>query len=325
MFSVFGVENPIMDMIAHVDHSLLAELGKRPGTMNLVEYGEIEELLARVPDCRRIPGGSCANTIRGVAWLGKKAGSPAPVFNGSVGRDRIGDFYESATRDAGVYSAITRKDTATGVSFILVTPDGERTMNTYLGACRSFGPQDLDRERLAASGILHLTGYLWDTENQKKATEEAVKLAEQKGIPISFDIADVFNVQRFAKAYLPFIRESVDVLFANREELSLLTSTDCDEDCIDVAAKLCPTVVMKVGARGCYISQGGTITHVPGVPAGRVTDTTGAGDSFAAGFLYGRLDGREPEECAGLANALASRIVGVEGCDYGAISEAGLR
>ena len=324
MFSAFGVENPLMDIIAHVEFSLLTALGKKPGTMNLVDYEEIERIRSGISELHRMPGGSCANTMRGIAWLNRTAEIPAPVFNGSVGRDAIGDSYVSAIEECGVRAAITRKDSATGTSLILVTPDGERTMNTFLGACRAFGPADLDLDRLADSKILHLTGYLWDTENQRKAAEAAVVLAEKKGIPISFDLADPFAVQKYGASYLPFIRESVDVLFANREELSLLTATTCDEDCIDAASTLCPTVIMKSGARGCYLSIGGTIACIPGVPARQVLDTTGAGDAFAAGYLYGVLTGREPASCAALANGIASKIVGVEGCDYEAIDAAGL-
>jgi sugar/nucleoside kinase (ribokinase family) len=319
VFSVFGVENPLMDIIAHVDHSVLSALGKKPGTMNLVDYGEIERLLTGIREYRTLPGGSCANTIRGIAWLNHASQVPAPVFNGSVGRDDTGDAYAKSIEEFGVRAALTRKEQPTGMSLIMVTPDGERTMNTFLGACRSFGPVDLDREKLSESRILHLTGYLWDTENQKKAAEAAVVLAEKKGITLSFDLADIYNVQQFGSLFLPFIRESVDILFANREELGMLTSTDCDEDCIDAAARLCPTVLMKVGAKGCYVSHGGRIEHVPGVPAKKVADTTGAGDSFASGFLFGALLGREPLECATLANTVASGIVGVEGCDYQAL------
>jgi sugar/nucleoside kinase (ribokinase family) len=320
VFSVYGVENPLMDIIAHVDFDFLSRLGKKPGTMNLVEYGEIERLLAGLSDYRMIPGGSCANTIRGVAWLCRGTPIPCPVFNGSVGRDGIGDSYIESIKGFGVRPAIPRKETATGVSLILVTPDGERTMNTYLGACREFGPEDLDEDALARSRILHLTGYLWDTENQRRATEKAVGIARERGIMISFDLADPFAVQRYREAYLPFIPRYADILFANREELSLLMGTDCDEDCIGSASSLSRTVVMKIGAAGCLVSHEGRIERVPGVPV-TPRDTTGAGDAFAAGFLHGLLKGREPMQCAVEANRLAAGIVGVEGCDYLALGD----
>jgi sugar/nucleoside kinase (ribokinase family) len=316
VFSVYGVENPLMDIIAHVDFSFLESLGKKPGTMNLVEYGEVERLLASVSPSKRIPGGSCANTIRGVAWMSRGKELPPPVYNGSVGEDETGSAYIESIGNIGVSTAIVRKKTATGVSLILVTPDGERTMNTYLGACRDFQPEDLDLDRLARSRILHLTGYLWDTENQRKAAEKAVETAKSKGITVSFDLADPFAVQRYRQNFLPFIPEFVDVLFANREEMGLLTSTDCEEDCVAEALPLAPIVIMKNGAKGCYVCFSGRAVRVPTTAAKRVVDTTGAGDSFAAGYLFGMLRNLDPVECAGTANGLAGSIVGVEGCDY---------
>ncbi len=319
MFSVFGVENPLMDIIAHVDFPYLQRLGKKPGTMNLVDFSEVESLMSGLATCSWVPGGSCANTMRGIAWLNRSGGLPLPVFSGAVGQDPTGDAYVASIASSGVTHAIVRKPLPTGVSLILVTPDGERTMNTHLGACRGFGPEDLDRDRLSRSRVLHLTGYLWDTENQRRAAVEAAELARRAGAVISFDIADPFAVQRYRADFLPFIAEYVDLLFANREELALLTETACDEDCVKTAAPLAPTVVMKVGKDGCHISLHGETFLVPGVSA-RVVDTTGAGDAFAAGYLYGVLQGKHPRECAQIANTVAAGIVGVEGCDYASLT-----
>lgn len=192
-------------------------------------------------------------------------------------------------------------------------------MNTYLGACRDFCEQDLDLETLVDSRILHLTGYLWDTDNQRKAAETAAETARRKGLTISFDLADLFAVTRYRKAFLDFVPEFVDVLFGNRDELALLTETNCDEDCVAVAAPLAATVVMKVGERGCYLCQDNKALHVAGRKVAAV-DTTGAGDAFAGGYLFALLSGKEPVGCAETANALAAGIVGVEGCDYQALS-----
>jgi sugar/nucleoside kinase (ribokinase family) len=287
--------------------------------MNLVDYPEVELLMSGLETCRWIPGGSCANTVRGIAWLDRARRFPPPVFSGAVGTDPTGDTYVSRIGASGVTPSIVRKPLPTGVSLILVTPDGERTMNTHLGACRAFGPEDLDRDKLARSRILHLTGYLWDTENQREAAREAAALAREKGILVSFDIADPFAVERYRDAFLSFITDRVDLLFANREELSLLTRTACDEDCIRAASPLARTVVMKAGKDGCHVTWEGRSTHVP-CSAVKPVDTTGAGDAFAAGFLYGTLAGRDPRECARIANAVAAGIVGVEGCDYGPLA-----
>jgi sugar/nucleoside kinase (ribokinase family) len=332
-FSVFGVENPLMDIIAHVDHGFLQRLRKQPGSMHLVDNVEIEALRRELPSARMMPGGSAANTVRGVAWLSSPAGhvvlrqfrelrlgGPAdmpPVFNGAVGRDSLGDTFVERITAAGVSPSIVRKSTPTGTSVILVTPDGERTMNTYLGACRDFGPQDLDLERLGRSQILYLTGYLWDTANQENAARMAV---ESRGegttrAVVAFDLADSFAVRRSGDAFRSWMPGHVDVLFGNRDEIAILTGASCDEDCVKEAGRFAPLIVMKIGERGCLLWHEGKYEQVSGVPV-QVVDTTGAGDAFAAGFLFGMLQGAEPVVCARLANVIASRIVGREGCSY---------
>jgi len=337
VYSVYGVENPLMDIIAHVDYGFLRRFQKQPGTMHLVDHDEVERLLKELPRFRTVPGGSAANTARGIAWLAGGPGRrmlesfpslagrepesvhPAPVFNGAVGRDAIGDQFVQRMEEAGVSASIVRKSTPIGTSVILVTPDGERTMNTFLGACRDFDSADLDLPKLAASRVLYLTGYLWDTENQKQAAIRAAQFIRQsrKDCVVAFDLADSFAVQRYADAFRSWIPGRVDILFGNRDELAFVTGSKCDEDCVTDAAALAPLVVMKIGEKGCLVGRGSRLDLVPGVPV-KVADTTGAGDAFAAGFLYGTLGGAEPLECARLANAIASHIVGREGCDYGA-------
>ncbi len=320
MYSVFGVENPLMDIIAHVDYDFLRRFDKQPGSMHLVDHSEIETLMAELPSFRTLPGGSAANTARGLAWLGSPAGQAflapiaglaragdgklPPVFNGAVGRDAIGDQFVELISAAGVTASIVRKETPTGRSVILVTPDGERTMNTYLGACRDFGPEDLDLQKLARSRILYLTGYLWDTAHQDAAARKA---AESGKAVVAFDLADSFAVRRSGDAFRSWIPGHVDVLFGNRDEIAILTGASCDEDCVAEAQKFAPLIVMKIGEKGCALGQNGKYEVVPGVPV-KMVDTTGAGDAFAAGFLYGTLQGAEPIACARLANAIASRI-----------------
>jgi sugar/nucleoside kinase (ribokinase family) len=331
MHSLFGVENPLMDVIAHVDAAFLERFGKHPGTMHLVEHRQTEELLAAAGPVRTLAGGSAANTARGYAWLRGPAGrafwhpilggEPAPeallppVFNGAIGRDARGDEFERALAEAGVAASLARKPTPTGTSVILVTPDGERTMNTFLGACRDFTVEDLDRGRLGSSRMLYLTAYLWDTDNQRRVADEAAAAARERGVGVALDLADPFAVKRFGDPLRAWIPGRVDVLFGNRDEIALLTGGGSDEECVRRARALAPLVAMKVGARGCLVAWEGGQAAVPGVKAS-VADTTGAGDAFAAGFLFGRLAGARPEACARLANALAARVVGVEGCVY---------
>jgi sugar/nucleoside kinase (ribokinase family) len=241
----------------------------------------------------------------------------APVFNGAIGRDTQGDEFASKIASAGVLPSLVRKDTPTGTSVILVTPDGERTMNTFLGACREFHVADIDLKRLAESRMLYLTGYMWDTENQQLAAEQAAKFAHRqaRAITVAFDLADPFAVRRYAEKFRAWIPGNVDILFGNRDELALLTGNSCNEDCVSEAAKLVPIVVMKMGEEGCLVAWEGRYKAVPGLTV-KALDTTGAGDAFAAGFLHAMLSGASPVDCARLANAVAARIVSVEGCSY---------
>lgn len=325
MVSVYGVENPLMDFIAHVGHPFVKATGRNPGTMNLVEKGVVEALLPRIGDFRNLPGGSAANTIRGIAWL-SGGELPPPVYNGAVGKDEVGDRYGKIMERSGVHAVLRRKDAMTGVSLILVTPDGERTMLTHLGACREFGPADLDLDLLSQSRILHLTGYLWDTEGQKEAAEQATAAARKAGgrILVSLDIADPFVASRYGKQFRDWIPGNVDLLFGNREELSQLTGEVMDGQILKRARDLAPKVVMKTGARGCLACEGDRTASV-GTRSLTPMDTTGAGDAFAAGFLHGMLLGRDMEECARGANALASAICCVEGCDYSALDRGSFR
>lgn len=335
MYSLYAVENPLMDIIAHVDYEFLSRFGKQPGTMHLVEYAEVTALLKEIRSFHTMPGGSAANTARGIAWLGgaagralgelvlgpqeaSSAGSAAPVFNGAIGTDSTGNDFAARLEEEGVRGALVSKATPTGISVILVTPDGERTMNTCLGACRDFQPADLDLERLSASRMLYLTGYLWDTDNQRRAAEKAAAFARENdpGISIAFDLADPFAVRRYGDQFRDWIPGNVDILFGNRDELAILMGSVCDEDCVSEASALAPLVVMKAGEKGCLVGWDGQCELVPGVPV-RVVDTTGAGDAFAAGFLFARLAGADPLRSARLANRVASKVVGVEGCRYG--------
>ena len=285
MYSLYGVENPLMDIIAHVDYGFLSRFGKQPGTMHLVEFAEVTALVKEIRTFHTMPGGSAANTTRGIAWLGGAAGRAlsqpflgvpddssavpaAPVFNGAIGTDSTGNDFAARLEEEGVRGALVRKATPTGTSVILVTPDGERTMNTYLGACRDFQPADLDLEKLSASRMLYLTGYLWDTDNQRRAAEKAAAFAREgnRGVPIAFDLADPFAVRRYGDQFRAWIPGNVDILFGNREELAILMGSACDEDCVSEASALAPLVVMKAGEKGCLVGWEGHCELVPGVP-----------------------------------------------------------
>ena len=315
MFSVFGLGNPLMDYVIYADPVFLKGLGAEPGTMNLISLEEKRSLLTTARDYSYMPGGSCANTIRGIAWLGEESPIEPCVFAGAVGKDAVGSNYIRQITDLGVEASLAQKDAETGVSCVIVTPDHERTMFTYLGACREFSKEDLDLQRISRSHYFHFTGFMWDTVSQKEAMETAVKTARSEGIKVSFDLADPLAVRRYGEEYHKWIPEHVNLLFGNRDEMRLLYNREMEDlELIREIGSRVDVAVMKVGAEGCYVSDRGKITHFPGV-ATQVVDTVGAGDSFASGFLFGLLKNLSTDESACLANHLASGIVSVNGCD----------
>lgn len=317
---LYGVGNPLMDIIVRASHEAVERLGVVPGSMNLVEYERQQEAAGAGSVVRRLPGGSCANTVRGVRWLLRAVGATtAAAYTGAVGSDRNGDAFEALLDTEGVDPLLARKHTPTGSSVILVTPDSQRTMFTYLGACRDLEQGDIDTSRIRSARVFHTTGYMWDTPNQERAAREAVRVARGARTLVSFDVADPFVVQRYHESLREWIPGHVDLLFANGEELRALTLQDGDDESVlRVASQLAPTVVMKVGARGCMVIEDGTILAAEPHPAERF-DTTGAGDAFAAGYLFGIAQKLSTEQCAQIANVIAGGIVSVDGCNYDAL------
>ena len=310
-----------MDYVAYAGFDLLEELGAKPGTMNLITEAQRKALLSTIKDYKFIPGGSCANTIRGLAWLGRIREIQPPLYAGSVGKDSVGEEYISQMRRLGIEVQISQKECETGVSVIIVTPDLERTMFTFLGSCREYSKHDLDVTRLHTSQYLHTTGYMWDTITQKTATQFAIEQARAHGVPVSFDLADPFVVQRYREDFLLWIPETVAILFGNREEVSLMLQKEGeDEELIRDAGSLAPLVLMKVGAEGCYANERGTIHKIDGRHVEAV-DTIGAGDFFAAGFLFGMVSGESVRVSSTLANSFAAGIVAVEGCNLSKLDQ----
>lgn len=323
---LYGIGNPLMDIIVRASEDAPARLGVVPGSMNLVDYDRQQAATATGTIVRQLPGGSCANTVRGAGWLLRATGSTLPVaYSGAVGTDRQGDAFAALLDTEGIDPILARKRTPTGSSVIVVTPDSQRTMFTYLGACREFGPDDLSLERIRSSRILHLAGYMWDTPNQEKAARKAAEVARGANTLVSFDVADSFVVDRYRDSILEWVPRNVQLLFANGDELRALTGASGDDEGVLAAAEhLAPTVVMKVGANGCHVRHRGTTLSVPAHPAERF-DTTGAGDAFAGGYLYGLMQKLPPGECARIANILAAGIVSVDGCNYDALDDAAIR
>ena len=327
-YSVFGVGNPLMDMIGHVSHEHLQRVGAQPGTMNLVDGGRAARIAAGLTRPGRRPGGSCANTLRGLAWLSGQADAIAPpVMTGVVGDDAIGRDLRLRLEATGVVSALSaHPDKATGTSVVLVTPDGQRTMFTSLEACLELSEDHLDRAAIACSDCFYATAYLWAPPGPRSALTTAAAAARAGGAMVAFDVADMVVVRNSGHELVEWIPGSVDLLLANEQEARTLAEVVTGmpaEGPVGLACaalgKLAPTVAVKLGPAGSMVWERGAIAaRAPGLEA-RVVDTTGAGDSFAAGYLYARLTGGGPEEAASLGNRVAAAIVEVEGCDYSAV------
>jgi len=316
MFSVFGLGNPLLDFLAPVNPPILEALDAKKGTMNLVDREGMERVLSKLSGYTNIPGGSAANTLRAISWLDSGEHSEQLLYCGAVGPDSRGTAYNSSLKQAGINVRLAIKSLPTGCSVILVTPDHERTMFTYLGACREFGLEDLDLSALSSSRIFYTTGYMWDTENQKRAVMRAMEHSREKGARIFFDLADPFVVQRFHEEFRSWLPSRVDVLFGNRDEFQIMFGPELsDRQLLARAAEVSPVLLMKTGCDGCLVSDRGTVRQIDGFCVDAL-DTTAAGDCFSAAYIFASLRGHPPVQAARLANRLAASIVTVLGCDF---------
>jgi sugar/nucleoside kinase (ribokinase family) len=316
MFSVFGLGNPLLDFIAPVDPPILDALAAKKGTMNLVDRDGMERVLSKLNGYTNIPGGSAANTLRAISWMDRDEQLEGLLFCGAVGPDPRGAAYSSSLKEAGINVQVVTKSLPTGCSVILVTPDHERTMFTYLGACREYGLEDLDLSSLSSSKIFYATGYMWDSDNQKKAVMRAMEHSRERGVAIFFDLADPFVVQRSHEEFRSWLPSRVDVLFGNRDEFQIMFGPDLeDRQLLAKAAEVSPVLLMKTGCDGCLVSDHGTVRRIDGFCVDPL-DTTAAGDCFSAAFIYASLRDYPPVQAARLANRLAASIVTVLGCDF---------
>jgi sugar/nucleoside kinase (ribokinase family) len=309
---VYGIGNPLIDIIVQVTEDDLSRLGLHKGTMHLIDEDRREELLSFIEgkataySC----GGSCPNTIITLASFGIPAAAA-----GMVGRDEFSTIYRNRLKELGVVDQLGSCDAPTGSSIILISPDSERTMNTYLGANRQFGPNDINPEMISKSDFFHFTGYMWDTDSQKASILTAISIAETAGTHISFDIADPFAVSRNRLAFLELISQHADIVFANKEEARILFDNYDAYECARSMGKLCRTAVIKNGKLGSFVCHEGKMLNIP-VKGKEPVDTTGAGDIYAAGFLLGRCRDFSPYDSGLLASYLAGEIIAQRGAQF---------
>ncbi len=304
-YDVFGMCNPLYDIQAEISESVLQELDVQKGGMFLIDAEQQQRMVSRIYDhiVNAESGGSGANTMIGLSLLGGKA-----CYAGKIGNDEHGTLYSESLRAKDVAVSVKAGDGTTGICLVLITPDAERTLCTYLGICRELGPDDLDLDALRSSSYLYVTGYLWDTDSQKAAVLRAMEEAKTAGVKVALSLSDPFCVDRHKADFLDITRKYVDLLIGNHEEAQALMDAENPYDAIRATAPLCDLAVVTMGSRGALLRQGDRLIEAAARKVHAV-DTTGAGDMYAAGLLYGLTHGLSLEKTADLASYVAAEVV----------------
>jgi sugar/nucleoside kinase (ribokinase family) len=305
-FDVVGIGNALVDVIAHAPDEFLADHGLVKGWMDLIETDRAVELYQALGSAVEMSGGSAANTVCGVASFGGAA-----AYIGKVSGDDLGRVFGHDLLAVGVQFRPGSADNPvpTGRCIIVVTPDAERTMNTYLGASSLLGVSDVDTAAVADGRVLYMEGYLFDRPEAKQAFRHAAAVSHEAGRMVSLTLSDSFCVDRHRDDFLSLISDEVDLLFGNETELMALYQTESFDESVSALRQHCQLAAITIGAKGSLIVTADELVTVPPVPVRRVVDTTGAGDLYASGFLFGLTSGRSYEECGQLGSLAASEVI----------------
>jgi sugar/nucleoside kinase (ribokinase family) len=306
-YDVLGIGNAIVDVIARAEEDFLLKQSMRKGTMALIDEARAEAIYDAMGPAVEVSGGSAANTIVGLSSLGGRG-----AFVGKVKDDVLGRAFSHDIRAAGVTFATPPASAgpSTGRCYVLVTPDGERTLNTYLGAAQDLHPADIDAAMIAASAITYLEGYLWDPKNAKDAFLKAAKIAHEAERKVALSLSDAFCVDRWRDEFLQLMRSrTVDLIFANEGELQSLYQTGDFDAAVKALRADIEVAVVTRSEKGCIVVNPEGIEAVPAFPINRVVDTTGAGDLFAAGFLSGLARGADDRVCGRLGAMAAAEVI----------------
>ena len=306
VLEVVGIGNAIVDVISQVPEAFIAQHGLTKGAMTLVSAERSGHLHEAMPATTAVSGGSAANTMVGVASFGGRA-----AYIGKVSDDPLGEVFAADIRASGVHFDVApaRQGPPTARCLIQVTPDAERTMNTHLGISALLSPDDIDTDLVASAAITYCEGYLWDVPVAKEAIRTAMAAAGDAGRTVALALSDSYCVQRHRSEWLDLIDDHVDVVFANEAEVCSLHRTDDPAYALTRTAEAARTVVVTRGARGSTVTHGAETESVPPVKVPRVVDMTGAGDSYAAGFLWGLSQSAPPARCAELGSLAAAETV----------------
>src|ERR1700753_3054440 len=324
-YDVVGLGNAIVDISASVDDRFLLNHRIAKGGMTLIDEFRAKDLLKALADNRQalsglyeIAGGSAANTLAGLSSLGGRG-----LFVGKVVDDILGNVFAQSMAEMGVdfTPAPAHEGLSTASCLIAVTPDGQRSMNTYLGACRWLTPNDVNEEEIASARVLFLEGYLWDEESAKDASREAIAAVKGAGGRVALSVSDSFCIGRFRNEFLHLLDRDVNILFANEDEAKALFEQDDFDGVVEGAKKWGGIAALTRSAKGCVIVEESMVHEVPAAPVSRVIDTTGAGDQFPAGCLYGMTHGKGLADCGRLGALAAAEVIS----HYGARPETSLK
>lgn len=317
-YDVAGMGNAIVDVLAPVSDDFLLEHSIAKGVMTLVDEFRAHALYTALGSTSEVAGGSAANTMAGLASLGGKG-----LFVGKVKDDRLGQSFAESLTGLGVRftTQMAREGAPTACCIIAVTDDGHRSMSTYLGASREISPGDVDADDIAASAVLYIEGYLWDQPEAKAAIEKAMGAAKRAHGKVALTLSDPFCVGRYREEFLKLLHTGVDVLFANEDEAKALFEVEAFDDVLQHIRPWHGVAALTRSAKGCVVARGNEVHVLDAVPVSHVVDTTGAGDQFAAGFLYGLTRGKDLAHCGRLGAIAAAEVIS----HYGARPETSLQ
>ncbi|KFI31933.1 adenosine kinase [Haematobacter massiliensis] len=305
-YQVVGIGNAMVDVLARTDDAFLERNGVQKGIMQLIDMDRAVELYGHIGPAREISGGSAANTVAGIAGLGGRT-----AYVGKVRDDQLGAIFAHDLRAQGAdYDtplAPAHSAEQTGRCIVLVTPDGERSMNTYLGMSEFLTPGDIDESQMADADWIYLEGYRFDGPESMEAFAKAIRATKGAGGRVSLTLSDPFCVDRHRDAFRQMIREDLDLLFANRAEIISMYGGTFEQAMAAAAAEL-EIAVVTDSENGAHVMQGGRHWHVPAVETG-IVDATGAGDLFAGAFLWGLSEGYEPETCGRMGCLAAAEVI----------------
>jgi sugar/nucleoside kinase (ribokinase family) len=306
-YDVVCIGNAIVDIIAQCDEAFLETNGIIKGAMNLIDARRAELLYARMGPAIEASGGSAGNTAAGIASLGGRA-----AYFGKVSSDHLGEIYTHDIRAQGVAFDTKPLDgePPTARSMIFVTPDGERSMNTYLGACVELGPEDVEADKVAGAALTYFEGYLWDPPRAKEAIRRTAEIAHVAGREVSMTLSDSFCVDRYRDEFLELMRSgTVDIVFANSHEIKSLYRTTSFDEALAAIRKDCRIAAVTRSEKGSVIVRGDETVTIQATKIGELVDTTGAGDLYAAGFLHGYTKGLDLKHCGDLGSLAAGLVI----------------